>query len=495
MASDEPQLDHNVVDLLYDDELDPQDRQAAEREVDASPTARRELVEFESMLGRIRQTDLEEDVPDSVHDSIMAAARKHAARSASRQARVTERAPSASKPRTAKTLWGRLGDSGVAQLVLAATVVLAAGFVFVQFTGSSPERKYNEANSAVSAKIDLGPPNQLAQADQPPSAKPAPAPVAEQANLDERDNEHPAPTGAKSTDTGDGVESKIGKLAQLEKTARADSPRHHRHSSDRRHVSHHRSAPGVARKARPRKKKSEAIHIYDDLRRSNRASQGSAAGAAARSNHHARPAPSKASSMAERSQKMAAAEPSQPSAAADKAPSGLSDSTDLGQAVAGNIGDESNSRPAPARAATAKADEAKPATARQQQRPEGQTSTVNRLESSYANGNYAGVVTQADRYLSRASGGADEARVLELKARALARQGKTRQADQTYAELQRKHPSYKSDQVRRERQRLAQTRHRKARERRAAPQKDVAAKPAKKKNAPAATSAPSSTSF
>ncbi|MFP4599389.1 MAG: hypothetical protein ACLFVJ_14115, partial [Persicimonas sp.] len=169
MASQEPKSD--IVDLLYDDELDEESREALHSEIESSEEARREFEDFQEVLGVVRQADLHEEPSEAVHESIMAAAREHAAKSTSREARVTERTPAPS--RDEKGLWSRINSSGLGQLVLAAGVVLVAGFVFVQL-GSDNEtaQQFEAANDAVDSQVRFdGPePEEIARTEAPARA-------------------------------------------------------------------------------------------------------------------------------------------------------------------------------------------------------------------------------------------------------------------------------------------------------------------------------------
>jgi hypothetical protein len=465
MASDKPQLE--ILDLLYDDELDEQTRAAARRDVEQSDEARDELEAYETMLAKIRETDLDQDVPESVHDSIMASAREHTAKNASRQARVTRRAPKVSK-QAEKNLWSRLNSSGVTQLVLAAAVVLVGGFIFLKLGGNNAtEPKFNTAQEAVDKQVTFGDKSasELAQAPspevdekanqmQPAQQESAKQELAKQelAKQELAEQEPTEETAAEEQTEGDRTakKSKIGELAQLDKRAESQPPQP---EAKEQSVRKRR-----ARRSGSRKKDSpnDQMEVFED------------ASKPAATTKKRRPAPAAAEREEARLDDGIVQTESSSSSRSRSAPSksGVTDSADLGRSL-GAIADSSADEPSSASGAAAPA-ENKPVPS--QDSDQEQTSSVNAMESNYRSGNFAGVVTQADRYLSRSSSDqVDEARVLELKARALARQGKTNEADGVYAELQKKHPSYKSDQIRRERADLTKERESKAKQRRRAP--------------------------
>lgn len=458
MASDKPQS--KILDLLYDDELDAESRLEARREVEQSDEARQEFESFESMLDKIRDVDLDEDVPSSVHDSIMAAAREHTAKKATRQAQVTERAPTPSKS-AEKSLWSRLHSSGATQLALAAAVVLVGGFIFINLGGQVREEKFHAAEHAVDSQVTFG--GETEESAKQEFAKMEPAPQAddeldkapteeaqEGAALEDSEAEpaQPAEQSAKEKPA-------IGEIAQLDqKTAKANEPLRAKK----------RSAPSAAstkraprrtptRKSRARTKSdNDVLDMFGGNRRSelqqNREPlKDSLAKAEAPAEEKAAPA------------KREDTDASDDSAALGQKLRGLAEADDSSASTSFSLGSASGS-------AEGTASKPVPARGKREQQQQ-QTSQVSSMESDYRSGNYAGVVTQADRYLSRSSGQkADEARVLELKARALVQQGKNREADQVYAELQKEYPSYRSAQIERERRELAEKRKEKLKKQR-----------------------------
>jgi hypothetical protein len=462
MASDKPQSE--ILDLLYDDELDEQMRAAAREHVEQSDEAREELEAYESMLAQIRAADLDEDVPESVHDSIMAAARNHTAKNASRQAQVTRRAPTPSKS-TKSSLWSRLNSSGVSQLVLAAAVVLVGGFLFVNI-GSKREdgQKFMAANQAVDEQVSFGgdssgqlaqkapaaetsePVEELLAEDQPAEDQPAEDQPAE--GEPARGEMGPAPSADKKSELGE--LAMLDQFEKKEKPAKARSPepnapaqnagREAKRKDESRSVQRRRARKSATRKKGP---SDDQIDVF----------QGSSSPSV--DTTKSRPAP-KAAEKKDSTLDQALGR----SSSSGSAPgSGVTDNAALGN----KLGELADSSPD----SDSEETYAEPAQA-QQEAAEEQASGVNTMESNYRSGNFAGVVTQADRYLSRSSEDqADEARVLELKARALARQSKSSEADEVYAELQKKYPSYKSDQIRRERAELTKKRKSQAERRRA----------------------------
>ncbi|QDG52507.1 hypothetical protein FIV42_17735 [Persicimonas caeni] len=464
MASDKPQS--KILDLLYDDELDAEARDEVRRAVDQSDEARQELESFESMLSKIRDVDLEEDVPTSVHDSIMAAAREHTAKKASRQAQVTERSPNTAAPRE-KSLWSRLNSSGVAQLAMAAAVVLVGGFIFVKLGSKSEQRAFQAAEEAVHSEVTFGGEETEELAKMEPSPKPTESPADEFGQAPAEPEEVAEEAAEAEPEAEPAEKAKIGELAQLDtKDTKQEAQQQANRQVESKKRAKARAPKAPTRKARSRSKKSKSSDMLDLFGNNTRS------GAAAPTGK-SKPQPRK-----DRDDRYASAEaaPQEEAAAPverDKADES-SDSAALGQKL-GSLADDTSSSSNYAVGADDSAvaeSESKPVPAQAKASREQQTSQVSTMESDYRSGNYAGVVTQADRYLARSSGQkADEARVLELKARALAQQGKTREADEVYAELQKKYPSYRSAQIERERRELAEKRKREVKKRRRAPSK------------------------
>ncbi len=468
MASQEPKSD--IVDLLYDDELDEESREALHGELETDEEARRELEDFQEVLGAVRQADLQEEPSEAVHESIIAAAREHAAKSTSRQARVTKRAPAPS--RDEKGLWSRLNSSGLGQLVLAASVVLVAGFVFVQLAGErSASHKFQAAEDAVDSQIRFGGP-------EPTAEEIARSEAATGAAQDEQERAEEEPAGDRSgaeagaaiADRLDGDEDEQGQLARAEapqeepkapaqKEAKTKAKTQESKESALGKIAKLDEPPQAktrarrARKARPRKKsakKDDNIELFGTEKSSK--SSGKRDGVAL-----------------DLDQQREAGNQRPTEEAAESDDSAISDVADLGSLAGNSVDEQPSSASGRASSASAGAPANEPESKADSDDDAASQSSVSTIESRYQSGNYAGVVTQADRYLSRSSGddGAktDEARVLELKARALARQGKSAEADRTYAELQKQYPSYKSDHVERERKALADQQQEKRRRR------------------------------
>jgi hypothetical protein len=456
MASDEPKLD--IVDLLYDDELDETTRRAARDDVEADPQERAELEDFEQMLSAIRDVELDQEVPSSVHDSIMEAARAKAAESTSQKARTTSRQPKAAP--SEPSLWSRMHSSGVSQLVMAASVVLVAGFIFVKISGDSVESaKFSAAHDAVSSEVTFGESNpKYSEA----ASEPQPAeqlereevvgdePVAARKDLadDELVEEDRAKGDLAAAEEGnaDPVEAEESALGEL---ARVDR--------DREPTTRRSRAPSRKRRAKSREptkaKKGESLDLLDSMGKSE-------------SSRYAKPSTdddSKADVLASADE----ADDKAPAAPDErKAESSISDISDLG-----NLGESSASSGSASSSSGAEAEASSQGrgSSTKSAADEDSGAGVARMESSYAAQNYDAVVDQADRFLAQSDGDAPEtARVLELKALALTRQGEYTDADRVYAQLQRDFPSYKSDDVARERRELAEERNR-AQKRRARP--------------------------
>jgi hypothetical protein len=135
-SNDNPD-DPELVDLLYDDELDDQTAADLRSQLQASsPEDAAELEAYEQMLGRARETETDQEVPSDVHDSIVDTARRHARQRTEEAAHPEDSPPTSSGKQRTQTLWGRLSSSStLARLGTAAAALLACGTILYVMRG------------------------------------------------------------------------------------------------------------------------------------------------------------------------------------------------------------------------------------------------------------------------------------------------------------------------------------------------------------------------
>lgn len=167
MAVDKPKLDPRLLELLYPDEvgeLDEAELQARLDEAALSADDADDLRDLNSMLGLIRAEQVVEDVPASVHNSIMDAARLHHATSAAAPTPSRASAAAGRSPRVpeaerahgkdgAKPFWARVTMNTGRQIALVATVLFVAGVAFVLMRGPQTESRYAEPNSSAYSNV------------------------------------------------------------------------------------------------------------------------------------------------------------------------------------------------------------------------------------------------------------------------------------------------------------------------------------------------------
>lgn len=178
---DEPEL----VDLLYDDELDDQTAGRLRSKIQgSSPEDAAELESYEQMLERVRETETEQEVSREVHDAIVDTAREHATRRTEQAAHPETPTPSPSGRQHTETLWGRL-TSGTkpTRLGTAAAALLACGTILYVMRGEvtpttqpTTETASKSSSSAPAEGVGEAPPETSdlpAPTDQPPPPGPS----------------------------------------------------------------------------------------------------------------------------------------------------------------------------------------------------------------------------------------------------------------------------------------------------------------------------------
>jgi hypothetical protein len=409
-----------MLDLLYSDELNELDewtrQEALQQEVAQSDDDAAEFAELQAMLGRIRQEEHGEDVPESVHSAIMDAARRHAAESTSRSAQAVERAPrTAHAARAAspdrgdrgdrkKSLWSRVVFGTGGQIALVATVMLLAGVLFVATNANHPTRKFHAANSAVTSDVTFhsSPASDFAANqvfEDTPIFEDSPA---EEVEVEQkaiatgpagnvRAEQDKAAPGFAATSTGSGRagrKSDIGPIALLDDVADQPQPR-----------SRAAQEPMRRRKSR-RAKKPRSIPQ-----------------------------------------------------AASKAEAGIAPRAE--PEMKRRLFEATKGAPAAARAAAPSDAELAESEPPQQKQKQQRKSGLGAIEESFASAHYDEVIVRVDAYMKQESATADgKARALEFKARAQEAGGDQGGALNTYEQLHQRFPTYRADEMEREIERL-----------------------------------------
>ncbi|MFB6375488.1 MAG: hypothetical protein ABEN55_20760, partial [Bradymonadaceae bacterium] len=117
-----------LVDLLYDDELDEETAEEMRGEVVDSPSDRADLEGYEQTLSRIREHETEQEVPGDLHDAIVDEAREAARDRSEQKARPDRREPTPREGSGPGSLWERIaGGATMSQFGVVAAALLACG--------------------------------------------------------------------------------------------------------------------------------------------------------------------------------------------------------------------------------------------------------------------------------------------------------------------------------------------------------------------------------
>ncbi len=135
MASDQPT--EHLIDLLYG-ELTEEEESSLREDIAQSAEMQAELAELEDLFQQVSDTVEVREVPQSLHDSIMAAARESVTSTVEEQARAVRRPPAVAAGGDSRGFWGRMKGGQASQIALVAAVLLAGAFVFRFVSMSDP---------------------------------------------------------------------------------------------------------------------------------------------------------------------------------------------------------------------------------------------------------------------------------------------------------------------------------------------------------------------
>jgi hypothetical protein len=396
-----------ILDLLFE-ELDSDERDALRAEIEGDPAQAEELESFEHLLGRVRDADLVEDVPSSVHDAIMEAARAGAPRATGGR-RAPRRAPSSEQG----SLWSRM-TGGPGQIALVATVLLAGAFVF-RFVEQGPA----------------------------PYGDSAEAPITEMMPATEE-----LPAEGEARGKADSAESELQlELAEAEEADRneaavADNAREDSLLDGLAAKPEEESLPGAR----------DIAETASPIERAKRRSRSTKAAPS--------PAPRPTAKKSKGSDKALGsvdlfggeASPSSSNAGPAQSGSGITTTTrETEQKPRSKVDylqmDDLDDAPADEAAAPAAAE---PEADMEEERAayEPPTGTPASIQQTFDSRDYSRTVAEANDYLSGESGNAtDRATVMQLKAQSLFNLGRLTEADRIYASIQRSYPNFRPDQI------------------------------------------------
>jgi hypothetical protein len=401
---DEPEL----VDLLYDDELDDQTAGRLRSKIqDSSPEEAAQLETYEQILERVRETETEKEVPAEVHDSIVDTARDHATRQTEKSAHPEEPAPSPTGDNHSQTIWGRLSSgTNLTHVGTAAAALLACATILYVMRGEVTRPTKSTADSPATSP----PSNPAEGVDEAPSeTSPSPEPAekttgARTAQADEpsnkSDSDEPS-RNALEVIRGDNSDESSGS----EQPTSADKP-----AND----------PRARRKQPPSSKAGDKTSSAPKPEPTQKVKKRAAVGDS--------PAP----------------EPKETN----------DDSSEMINSFGGgSIADSSKGKSAGADQTSAPSRSQDGKSADKSKTDDTPTGSADNplidVETSYLNNNWSETVKGADLLLasSRDLEPADEARALELKARALEEQGKSGEAHTVFSTIADRFPDYKPDVI------------------------------------------------
>lgn len=413
MASDNS-TELMVVDLLFD-ELTGEEAEEARRQVESSAEAKAELEQFERLVDDI-EAPLRSAAPsESVHDSILAAAREQAVQYSADAARA-DRRPGAPREdtsdeepaTTSRSLWKKVHIGAVAQIATVAGILIVGTVVFSTFS-TTVEHKFEAANESVPSSVSFGGGSEPVASSTQEGASSAPASATAPsldgqtlALADETDRAaaeaeqakpaRPAAGEGDASGAGKSVDSLDGaQLAIRDNFAEAEEKRSYRTRSPRRRA-RSRSSASKSKKKSSRKKSDDAVALFEGGR------GGSESGSAA----------------------------------------GL-----------GSI----ESSPGAGSGADVELDALADKTAEKPKKEE--SPSLGSVQRSYESNDYRATVRRADAFVEMEAGStSDRARALELKAMALEKLGRLDAADSVYAAIQDDYPSYRNQTITRRRSSL-----------------------------------------
>ena len=510
-----------LVDLLYDDEIDEETAGELRAEIEETPQERAELEGYEELLSRIRREEVSEEVPSDLHDSIVSQAREAARTKQEQKARPERREPS-SRDESGPGLWGRLAKgSTLSQLSIAAMALLAGGAALYMMRGNlQPPRQTDAESGAPATKT-------VAQ-EKPAEAEPSASEKATAGATESKDEPPEAAVAESEEKEVDSVKKAAGKLSDSTKSDGAPGTRSGESRQKRRRDNEGRAREQVAANDEGTSSSSSSSLDLEsapepkgqlDSLAADKLADDRRGGSETRDSKNAKDLSVFGAQRPEAPQKKEKSKARRE--AREPAPS---DNRNVGDLAMGGSGGSDESKAEVQKRTTsgataeeappATADEAPPATeetesagvklaekkaapaqrqkpAQQQQKAEPTTTdedksavpTAHDVEIAFNNGEWAKAVRRADAILRTESvDKLKKARVLELKARALEKQGLYRQARSTYAEIESNHPSYKESQIKSAKRRLNRKRADRAASKEAASETESEAESAPKKS-------------
>lgn len=407
MAGDKPQLDPGILERLYPDELEELSEAERQTLLDGPASDRdiRDREAFGEMLQLIRAEEFGEDVPESVHTSIMDAARAHHAAPASAPTESRAEATAARAPRvppadhphrddSKKPLRARIPVETGRQIALVATILLVAGVAFILTRAQRDAPTHHIADSVISSPRESDPkPKVAAKAEsQTQSPESDDDKGAERDEAAEENNE--SELALNTPREPDAQATPLRTPAHAERRGRSIESESRSRKEDRAAPRKSRATRPAPRAKRALKKASPRSQSAIDLWDSDSPSE-SISAFSAKSTEAEAPA----------------LDDAEPSAQID--------------AIA-----ESKSKEA----------------AEEESRPD--TSKIDAIAESFASAHYDETATRVDAFLGEPSASAaDKARALEFKARAQERSGDPSGALDTYQQLQKQHADFKSSAV------------------------------------------------
>ncbi len=397
MASD-PSTER-IIDLLYG-ELSPDEEADLRAELSSDPALRAELDGFESVLDRVRGAMPAEDVPSSVHASIMEAARTAATQGPDRD-RIARRSPEGG-------VWSRLAGSSGAQIALVATILLVGAFTSSLFRAASPDR--------------AAPASDISAASEPapmPPAAPAEQAIAEEEAIlggELAEAELPEAEPADEVAAFAGAEDR-----RLDDELRLDANEEFDGRANQ--VERQQAPSGRLEDSKMERKDDVASRTVTTKRRARKSAS----------------AP----------QKIAPApDPVSPEPKPTREASG-------GKGFA-SAADEAQPSVPPAEGAVAAAEAAKPdPTPQRMAKAEEKskeyvptTGTASAVEARWRNRDYSGTIRAADEFVASGNGSpVQNARALHLKAQAMMAQGQYAAASRIFSSIASNYPEYKSAEI------------------------------------------------
>ncbi len=397
---DEPQL----VDLLYDDELDEKTTgRLRSRIQSSSPEDAAELEAYEQLLERVRETDTDEKVSSELHDSIVDTARKYAEQRTEEAAHPEDRTPPPSGRQHTQTIWNRVSSgTTLTRVGTAAAALLACGTILYVMRGEvtppgepPAEKTTNPATSTEGVSETTSEPSDMPDPAKKSSVAEAPEP---EETSDDSKSEESSKNALEMIRGDDSHESSVSDQPTSADEADEDSRVRRRQPTP--------PAPNDETSSSPKPKPTEQNKkraALDDAPQPNSGRSKDQSGEIIDSFGGGGGAESAKSRTN------------------DDAPSVASKSEGTGKAERSDDKDTQAVGPS--------------------------ENPLADVETNYLKNNWAETVKGVDRLLASDLEPSDEARALELKGRALEQQDKTREAHSVFSTLAERFPDYKSSVI------------------------------------------------